>query len=84
MKKILIYMVALSLVAFAGSCKKGQSGHADDVDSLALDSTSEDLLPMFLYYHNPDNMQIMFWTSLEKPYEPDSAWTLQVKTRKYE
>ena len=47
MKKILIYMVALSLVAFAGSCKKGQSGHADDVDSLALDSTS----PKIRNYH---------------------------------
>lgn len=55
------------------SCKnKGQAEEAADTDSTAVDSVLAELndttpLPMFLYYMNPQYMQMVYWTNAEKP-----------------
>ena len=74
--------------AIVCACHNGNQPSASD-DSLAADDTLEiealdDTIPMpmFLYYHNPDNMQVVFWTTFNKPDEPNANWDLQQRTRK--
>ena len=60
----------------AGCTNKGQTAGGADSDSLAADSFSVEVRdtapkPMFLYYFNPDHMQVVYWTDAK---EPDRAW----------
>ena len=91
MKKLLLF--ALCLTAVMMSCKnKGQVSDATDTDSTAVDSVLAELndttpLPMFLYYMNPQYMQMVYWADVEEPqmnkdneeYYKDikRAWSLQ-------
>ncbi len=67
MKKLLC--LAICAMAVMISCKnKGAAGDAADNDSTAVDSVMAELndttpLPMFLYYMNPQYMQIVYWSN---------------------
>ncbi len=71
MKKSILCFVCI--IAVMMSCKnKGQAGDATELDSTAIDSVMVELndttpLPMFLYYLNPQYMQMVYWTSAEEP-----------------
>ncbi len=83
-KKILL---AIAATAFVAACHNGQQPAAGTGDTLLADDTPEEVvdttpMPMFLYYHNPDNMQVVFWISLAKPDEPSANWDLQQRTRR--
>lgn len=87
MKKIYLLCTAIAFSLMCG-CHNGNNPSATG-DSLSADDTLkiealEDTtpMPMFLYYHNPDNMQVVFWSSLQKPDEPNTNWELQQRTRK--
>lgn len=87
--KIKNILLAIAATAFVAACHNGQQPAASTDDTLlandtleieALDDTIP--MPMFLYYHNPDNMQVVFWTTFNKPDEPNAIWDLQQRTRK--
>ena len=87
MKKISLLCTAIT-VSLMWNCHNGNQPSASD-DSLAADDTLEiealdDTIPMpmFLYYHNPDNMQIVFWNTFNKPEKITDNWELQQRTRK--
>ena len=67
MKKLVC--LAICAMAVMISCKnKGAAGDAADSDSTAVDSVMAELndttpLPMFLYYMNPQYMQIVYWSN---------------------
>ena len=67
MKKLVC--LAICAMAVMISCKnKGAAGDAADNDSTAVDSVMAELndttpLPMFLYYMNPQYMQIVYWSN---------------------
>ena len=72
MKKLLFVVCALALAA---SCtNKGQTASGADSDSLAVDSLDSLVdevrdttpKPMFLYYLDPANMQVVYWTEGKK------------------
>ena len=62
-----------------GCTNKGQTAGGADSDSLAADSLDSLVAevrdttpkPMFLYYFDPDHMQVVYWTEAQ---EPDRAW----------
>ena len=66
----------------------GQGSNSGDTDSLTVGDTltveqqDTTLLPVFLYYHNPKNMQVVFWTTLEKTEDSGVEWELQERTRR--
>ena len=63
----------------AGCTNKGQTASGADSDSLAVDSIDSLVAevrdttpkPMFLYYFDPDHMQVVYWTEGQKP---DREW----------
>ena len=71
MRKIVLFAFCVAVAMI--SCKnKGQAEEAADTDSTAVDSVLAELndttpLPMFLYYMNPQYMQMVYWTNAEKP-----------------
>ena len=82
--------MAVGMLMLMAACKDkatgGQGGDAA-VDSLAVADSSivvEDttLQPMFLYYHNPKNMQVVFWAPLETPEDSYPGWELQERMRR--
>lgn len=83
--KNIIWTIAATAVICA--CHNGQQPTASgdtldgntDIAEETLDTTP---MPMFLYYHNPENMQVVFWASLTKTDEPDASWDLQQRTRR--
>ncbi|MBP5759436.1 MAG: hypothetical protein J6W45_08560, partial [Bacteroidales bacterium] len=84
--KIKNILLAIAATAVVAACHNGQQPAASTDDTLLADDTPEEVvdttpMPMFLYYHNPDNMQVVFWISLAKPDEPDANWDLQQRTR---
>lgn len=86
MKKAFFVFCALALVA--GCTNKGQTAGGADNDSLAVDSLGSPLAeardttpkPMFLYYFDPDHMQVVYWTDGQ---EPDRAWYEENDMMKY-
>lgn len=85
--KIKNILLAIAATAFVAACHNGQQPAASTDDTLLADDTPEEVvdttpMPMFLYYHNPDNMQVVFWISLAKPDEPNANWDLQQRTRR--
>lgn len=75
MKKSLIVVVCMMAV-MAGCKQKGQTAGGADSDSLAVDSLSTEARdttpkPLFLYYFDPDHMQVVYWTD---PKESDSLF----------
>lgn len=85
-------MMAAGMLMLLAACKDkpaaGQ-GSGSETDSLSVADSAvaavvEDttLLPMFLYYHNPKNMQVVFWAQLEKTDDADFQWALQERTRR--
>lgn len=64
------------MAVMAGCKQKGQTAGGADSDSLAVDSFSTEVRdttpkPLFLYYFDPDHMQVVYWTD---PKEPDSLF----------
>ena len=67
------------MALMAGCTNKGQTAGGADSDSLAVDSLDSLVAevrdttpqPMFLYYFDPDHMQVVYWTEAQ---EPDRAW----------
>ena len=64
------------MAVMAGCKQKGQTADGADSDSLAVDSFSTEVRdttpkPLFLYYFDPDHMQVVYWTD---PQEPDSLF----------
>ena len=85
--KIKNILLAIAATAVVAACHNGQQPSAGTDDTLLADDTPEEVvdttpMPMFLYYHNPDNMQVVFWISLAKPDEPNANWDLQQRTRR--
>lgn len=85
--KIKNILLAIATTAVVAACHNGQQPAAGTDDTLLADDTPEEVvdttpMPMFLYYHNPDNMQVVFWISLAKPDEPNANWDLQQRTRR--
>jgi hypothetical protein len=98
MKKLMI--VAVCAMAVMMSCKnKGQNaaGEGVDSDSVAVDSVLAEMpdtapRPMFLYTHDKGHMQVVYWSSIEKPKKDDYSeggweqamrlWSLQEKFRR--
>lgn len=85
--KIKNILLAIATTAVVAACHNGQQPAAGTDDTLLADDTPEEVvdttpMPMFLYYHNPDNMQVVFWISLAKPDEPSANWDLQQRTRR--
>ena len=86
--KIKNILLAIAATAVICACHNGQQAAADNDTIDSLTELEEEMIvdttpmPMFLYYHNPDNMQVVFWASLAKPDEPDANWDLQQRTRR--
>ena len=86
--KIKNILLSIASTAIVGACHNGQQPTADNDSIDTLTCLEEEMIvdttpmPMFLYYHNPDNMQVVFWISLAKPDEPDANWDLQQRTRR--
>ena len=85
--KIKNILLAIAATALIVACHNGQQPAASTDDTLLADDTPEEVvdttpMPMFLYYHNPDNMQVVFWISLAKPDESNANWDLQQRTRR--
>lgn len=91
MKKLLF--LAAGMLMLLAACKDkapgGQQTGDGDADSLAVADSAvaavfEDttLMPMFLYYHNRSNMQVVFWAELNRPDEPGVDWLLQERVRR--
>ena len=78
MKKLLL-MIVSAMAVMAGCTNKGQTAGGADSDSLAVDSLDSLVAevrdttpkPMFLYYFDPGNMQVVYWTDAQKP---DREW----------
>ncbi|MBQ9677079.1 MAG: hypothetical protein IJV44_02975 [Prevotella sp.] len=90
MKKLMILAICM-MVMTVGCKNKGQAADAD-ADSTVVDSVLAELndttpLPMFLYFMNPQYMQMVYWTDAEKPKKDEnnanyyadilSSWSLQ-------
>lgn len=85
--KIKNILLAIATTAVVAACHNGQQPATGTDDTLLADDTPEEVvdttpMPMFLYYHNPDNMQVVFWISIAKPDEPNANWDLQQRTRR--
>jgi hypothetical protein len=85
------FCLAVGIVVMLAACKDkpaAQGSGSSDTDSLAVGDTltveqqDTTLLPVFLYYHNPKNMQVVFWTTLEKTEDSRAEWELQERTRR--
>ena len=78
MKK-LVFMLFGAMAVMAGCTNKGQTAGGVGSDSLAVDSLDSIVAevhdttpkPMFLYYFDPDHMQVVYWTDAQKP---DREW----------
>ena len=78
MKRIFLF-ICCAMALMAGCTNKGQTAGGVDSDSLAVDSLDSIVVevrdttpkPMFLYYFDPDHMQVVYWTEGQKP---DRAW----------
>lgn len=86
MMKKALFLLAAGMLVLLTACKDkpvGKSGESVEADSLTVGDTltaeQEDttLMPMFLFYHNPKNMQVVFWSELERPEKAGSDWILQ-------
>lgn len=70
MKKITI--LAICMMVMSVGCKnKGQAADTD-ADSTVVDSVLAELndttpLPMFIYYLDPQYMQMVYWTDAKEP-----------------
>lgn len=87
MNKIKNTLLTIATTAVVAACHNGQQPATGTDDTLLADDTPEEVvdttpMPMFLYYHNPDNMQVVFWISIAKPDEPNANWDLQQRTRR--
>ena len=74
--KHFFFFIVSALVLMAGCTNKGQTAGGVDSDSLAADSFTVEVRdtapkPMFLYYFDPDHMQVVYWTDAK---EPDRTW----------
>ena len=77
--KHFFFIFVCALVLMAGCTNKGQTASGADSDSLAVDSIDSLMAevrdttpkPMFLYYFDPGNMQVVYWTDAQKP---DREW----------
>ena len=75
MKKYFFDVICV-LAVMVGCTNKAQTAGGADTDSLAVDSVMEEVRdtapkPMFLYYFDPDHMQVVYWTDAQKP---DREW----------
>jgi len=76
MKGFFVFMLCM-LAAMAGCTNKGQTAGGADSDSLAAESLSAGVVrdtaprPLFLYYFDPQHMQVVYWM---EPEEPDPSW----------
>ena len=71
MKRLMIIAVC-AMAVMAGCKQKGQTESGADNDSLSSDSVMVAVndttpLPMFLYYFDPDHMQVVYWTDTKEP-----------------
>lgn len=71
MKRLMIIAVC-AMAVMAGCKQKGQAGSGADNDSLSADGFEAAVndtapLPMFLYYFDPDHMQVVYWTDTKEP-----------------
>ena len=79
MRRNLSFIVVSVLAVMAGCTNKGQTASGADNDSLAVDSLNgavaemRDITPqpVFLYYFDPEHMQVVYWTDAK---EPDRDW----------
>ena len=79
MRRHLSFIVTCALAVMAGCTNKGQTAGGADNDSLAVDSLDGAVAevcdttpqPVFLYYFDPDHMQVVYWTDAK---EPDRAY----------
>jgi hypothetical protein len=79
MSRIFLFIVVSAMVLVTGCTNKGQTAGGADSDSLAVDSLDSPVAevrdttpkPMFLYYFDPDHMQVVYWTDVQ---EPDREW----------
>ena len=79
MRRNLSFIVVSVLAVMAGCTNKGQTASGADNDSLAVDSLNGAVAemrdttpqPVFLYYFDPDHMQVVYWTDAK---EPDRDW----------
>ena len=65
MKKYFFDVICV-LAVMVGCTNKAQTAGGADTDSLAVDSVMEEVRdtapkPMFLYYFDPDHMQVVYW-----------------------
>ena len=75
MKKF-FFIIVCAMTLMVGCTNKGQTAGGVDSDSLAADSFTVEVCdtapkPMFLYYFDPDHMQVVYWTDAK---EPDRTW----------
>ncbi len=79
MRRNLSFIVVSVLAVMAGCTNKGQTASGADNDSLAVDSLNGAVAemrdttpqPVFLYYFDPEHMQVVYWTDAK---EPDRDW----------
>ena len=79
MKQVFLFIVVCAVAVMVGCTNKGQTAGGADSDSLAVDDLDSPVAevcdttpkPMFLYYFDPDHMQVVYWTGVQ---EPDRAW----------
>ena len=74
--KTSFFIIVCALTLMVGCTNKGQTAGGADSDSLAVDSLVAEVRdttprPMFLYYFDPDHMQVVYWTD---PKESDSLF----------
>ena len=78
-RKIFSFIVVSALAVIAGCTNRSQTAGGADSDSLAVDSLDGPVAevrdttpqPVFLYYFDPDHMQVVYWTEGQKP---DREW----------
>ena len=75
MKTVLLCLAVVFTLTACGN-KKTDKGE-ETLDSAAveekvlLEQQEETPMPMFLYYMNPDYMQVVYWTDFEEPKKTD-------------
>ena len=79
MRRYFCFIVVSVLAVLVGCTSKSQTAGGADSDSLAVDSIDSVVAevrdttpqPVFLYYFDPDHMQVVYWTDAK---EPDRAY----------
>ena len=87
-RKIFSFIVVSALAVMAGCTNRSQTAGGADSDSLAVDSLDGPVAevrdttpqPVFLYYFDPDHMQVVYWTDAK---EPDRAWYVKNDMSEY-